>query len=402
MEEEKEWRRITYEIFSKLEENWLKSHLCRTPSCKQTRILSIDGGSLKALTAAKALVHLESCIQMATQNPSARIPDFFDLIAGTGLGGLLAAMLLSPDHATGRPMYSAKEAIKCVVESSGNIFQRRGLFRRTFSGKSCDRTLARLLSFNGEPLKLSETLRPLLIPCYDLNSRAPFVFSRASARGSSSLDFELWRVCRATGAMPGMFKPVEVTSVDRKTSCVAVDGGLVMNSPAAAAVTHVLHNKGEFPGVRGVGDVVVLSIGAGPMMAPAVGARREVGGRWGGGCSPAVVEAVLDGVSDSVDQILGNAFWGHRQNYVRIQASSLPNEFESRMDGWSSKKVKAMVEAGERMLSERSTESLPFGSKKLKSQTNAESLDAFARKIVAIAKSPPPSLSPYMRSLIYQ
>jgi hypothetical protein len=90
-----------------------------------------------------------------------------------------------------------------------------------------------------------------------------------------------------------------------------VDGGLVMNNPAAAAVTHVLHNKRDFPSVNSVEDLMVLSIGNG---APANRVRdvRE--------CSTStVVDIALDGVSETVDQMLGNAFSWNRTDYARIQ-----------------------------------------------------------------------------------
>jgi patatin-like phospholipase/acyl hydrolase len=42
-----------------------------------------------------------------------------------------------------------------------------------------------------------------------------------------------------------------------ETSCVAIDGGLVMNNPTAAAITHVLQNKVEFLGFEGTKDMLV-------------------------------------------------------------------------------------------------------------------------------------------------
>lgn len=89
----------------------------------------------------------------------------------------------------------------------------------------------------------------------------------------------------------------------------------MMNNPAAAAVTHVLHNKRDFPSVNGVEDLMVMSIGNG---APAnrVCDVRE--------CSTStVVDIALDGVSETIDQMLGNAFSWNRTDYVRIQAFGL-------------------------------------------------------------------------------
>ena len=96
-----------------------------------------------------------------------------------------------------------------------------------------------------------------------------------------------------------------MSSVDGKTACLAVDGGLVMNNPAAAAVTHVLHNKRDFPAVSGVEDILVLSLGNGHLNASR---SRRSGRRSGDFSASSVVDIALDGVSETVDQLMGNAF----------------------------------------------------------------------------------------------
>lgn len=246
---------MTLEIFSKLEQKWL-SH-CE--GSKKTRVLSIDGGGTTAVVAAAALVHLEDQIQLKTGDSHSRIVDFFDVVVGTGIGAVFAAMLTA-DDGSGRPLFSAKQAVKFLTEKQCEMFKIKhvGVFRRRrrFSGRSMDKVLKEALRReDGKVLTLKDTCKPLLVPCFDLNSSAPFVFSRADASESPSFDFELWKVCRATTATPSMFKPFSLTSVDGKTSCSAVDGGLVMNNPTAAAVTHVLHNKRDFPSVNGVEDL---------------------------------------------------------------------------------------------------------------------------------------------------
>ncbi|CAA0815532.1 Probable inactive patatin-like protein 9 [Striga hermonthica] len=356
--------KATLEIFSRLEQKWL--YHCQG---KKTAILSIDGGGTSAIVAGAALVHLENQIREKTGDPNARIADFFDIVAGTGIGALLAAMLVVGDS-DGRPIFSARDAVAFLSENREEMFRaaRGGVFRRRkrFSGRSMDTVLRRAFrGGNGRDLSLKDACKPLLVPCFDLKSLAPFVFSRADASESPSFDFELWKVIRATSATPSAFKPFELTSLDGKTSCLAVDGGLVMNNPTAAAVTHVLHNKRDFPGVTGVEDLLVLSIGNGPS---AVEKRRD------GECSTAsIVGIVLDGVSETIDQMLGNAFCWNPNEYVRIQANS-------------------SVEKAAAVLAERGIESLPFGGKRLLTETNGERISGFAQRLVAPGRSSlPPS-----------
>ncbi|KAE8665438.1 putative inactive patatin-like protein 9 [Hibiscus syriacus] len=363
----------TFEIFTKLEQKWL-SHCEPT---KKTRILSIDGGGTTGIVAGAGLIHLEEQILLKTGDPHARIADFFDMIAGTGVGAIIAAML-SADDGTGHPLFTAREAVKFITLNNSKLFKVNKLAgvrnRKKFSGQSMDKVLKEMFKReDGTSLTMKDTCKHLLVPCFDLNSSAPFVFSRADASESPSFNFEIWKVCRATSATPSLFKPFRLISIDGKTSCSAVDGGLIMNNPTAAAVTHVLHNKRNFPSVNGVEDLMVLSLGNGPSCG-----RSKVHSN-GEFSTSSVVDIVLDGVSETVDQMLGNAFCWNRTDYVRIQANGLGC---ARMVG----------QRMEDVLKERGVESLPFGGKRLLTETNGNRIEGFVQRLVASGKtSLPPS-----------
>ncbi|KAJ1405160.1 Patatin-like phospholipase domain [Sesbania bispinosa] len=369
-----ELSKVTLEIFSKLEQKWL-SHCCKDTN--KTRILSIDGGGTTAIVAGAALIHLEDQIRLQTSDPHAQIADFFEIVAGTGIGAILAAMITTAD-AFGRPLYTAREAVRIVTERNSELYKLKtaGVFRwrRRFSSRSMDNVLKEVFQRkeDGRLLTLKDTCKPLLIPCFDLKSSAPFVFSRADASESPSFNFELWKVCRATSATPSHFKPFHFTSVDGKTSCSAVDGGLVMNNPTAAAVTHVLHNKRDFPSVNGVEDLLVLSLGNGSSSAKTCESRTS--------STPTVVDIVLDGVSETIDQMLGNAFCWNRTDYVRIQAFGLGSEAMRKERGTE-----------EEVLTERGLESLPFGGKRLMTETNGNRIESFVQRLVATGKFSPSS-----------
>ncbi|GAU23362.1 hypothetical protein TSUD_334090 [Trifolium subterraneum] len=369
-----ELSKVTLEIFTKLEQQWLSLSHCKATS--KTRILSIDGGGTTTIVSGAALIHLEDQIRSQTNNPHAQITDYFDIITGTGIGAILAAMITA-DDGFGRPLYTARDAVSFITERNHDFYKEKtvGVFRRRrrFSSASIENLLKRVFQRKEneeKSLTLKDTCKPLLIPCFDLKSSAPFVFSRADASESPSFNFELWKVCRATSSTPSLFKPFQFSSVDGKTSCSAVDGGLVMNNPAAAAVTHVLHNKRDFPSVNSVEDLMVLSIGNG---APANRVRRDVRE-----CSTStVVDIALDGVSETVDQMLGNAFSWNRTDYARIQAFGLGEK-----GSWEETEV----------LNERVLESLPFGGKRLLQETNGNRIERFVQRLVATGKSSlPPS-----------
>ncbi|CAN6287439.1 unnamed protein product [Urochloa humidicola] len=337
----------------------------------RVRVLAIDGcgaGAEDALLAAAALARLEAKLRQQTGDDDARVAEFFDVAAGAGAGGVLAAMLFlrGPD---GRPRYSAKEALAFVAAGVGKKdywTRRRGRWAKMFRGGGGDRVFQRVFG----DATLRDTVAPLLVPCYDLATAAPFVFSRADAVESDAFDFRLRDVCAATCAAGGG-EPVAMRSVDGLTAIAAASAGVAgMGNPAAAAITHVLHNKQEFPLAAGVDDLLVLSIGAG---ASAAGSDAPMPTR-----SPSpreLARVTAAGVADMVDESVAMAF-GHAcgSNYVRIQTGKAPTT--TPLDAGN-----AAAAAGA-MLAERNVESVLFRGRRLSERTNAEKVDAVAPELV--------------------
>lgn len=353
-------------------------------------ILSIDGGGLRNIIAGKALAYLEKALQRNSGDSDARIADFFDVAAGTGVGGIFTGMLFGTKK-DNRPIFTADDTWQLMTEHGKKIYGKsEGKFlKRFFNGKisntaEMEKVVKSAFIDNGKSLTLRNTLKPILIPCYDLSSSAPFLFSRADAIESESFDFRLWEVCRATSAEPGLFEPVEMKSVDGATRCVAVDGGLAMTNPTAAAITHVLHNKQEFPFVRGVEDILVLSVGSGVVQEnyEFEQVRKWKAKDW----AKPMARISSDGSADLVDHSVATAFGtGHSSNYVRIQAngSSLSRCMANVELDPSPKNLKMLTEIADDMLKQKNVESLLFEGKRIGEQSNFEKLDWFAGELVS-------------------
>ncbi|PUZ36730.1 hypothetical protein GQ55_9G060300 [Panicum hallii var. hallii] len=327
-------------------------------------ILSIDGGSRAAdgLLAGSALVRLEASLRRRTGDEGARLADFFDVAAGSGAGGVLAAMLVARGPA-GRPIFSAEDALAFLLRSlrrgwsdggGGAGGGLRALFRRPG---------AAFRKLFGD-LTLRDTVRPVLVPCYDLATGGPFLFSRADAVETRAYDFRLRDVCAATCAgSGGSAAAVEARSCDGSTRIAAVGGGVALGNPTAAAITHVLNNKREFPLAAGVEDLLVVSIGSGE------------GEPRGAASTSEIVRIAAEGVADMVDQAVAMAF-GHNRtsNYIRIQATGTP-----RAGRGGAAKGGCVAEE---MLAQKNVESVLFRGKKVAEQTNAEKLERFAHELV--------------------
>lgn len=107
-----------------------KSASVTGPRC---RILSIDGGGIRGILAGQILVMLERILQKETRKADARIAEYFDLIAGTSTGGILACILLAPDGSKKRPRFSAAEAVDLYLERGDEVFD-LSLWQRFKSG----------------------------------------------------------------------------------------------------------------------------------------------------------------------------------------------------------------------------------------------------------------------------
>ncbi|KAK4353469.1 hypothetical protein RND71_028987 [Anisodus tanguticus] len=357
-------------------------------------ILSIDGGGMRNILSGKALAYLEQSLKAKSGNPDARIADYFDVAVGSGTGGIFTAMLFSTMDQT-RPVFQAEDTWQLLVEYSKKIYpsKKKQLWIKKIIHKKTGSDTAGLEKVmkeafmdkkTGRTLTLKDTLKPVLIPCYDLSSTAPFLFSRADAFESESYDFRLWEVCCATSAEPGINEPVCLKSVDEKTGCVAVDGGLAMSNPTAAAITHVLHNKQEFPFVRGVEDILVLSLGTGQLLEGNFEydhVKKWKAKDW----AKPMARISGDGAADMVDHSVAMAFGQCRSsNYVRIQANgSNFGRCGVNIDADPSpSNVKKLVEIADEMLKQKNVESVLFGGKKIAEQSNFQKLDWFAGELV--------------------
>lgn len=301
-------------------------------------ILTIDGGGMRGILSGKALAYLEHALKSKSGNPNASIADYFDVAAGTGVGGIFTAMLFATKDQN-RPIFKAEDTWRFLADQGKRFYRsssgsNSGSFlKRIFKGGSnsgstaaastgLEKVVKDMFTEKSRSLTLRDTLKPVLIPCYDLSSTAPFLFSRADALETESFDFKLWEVCRATSAEPGVFDPVLMRSVDGQSRCVAVDGGLAMSNPTAAAITHVLHNKQEFPFVRGVEDLLVLSLGTGQLLEVSYDYDQVKNWRVKDWARP-MARISGDGSAESVDQAVAMAFGQSRSsNYVRIQVWS--------------------------------------------------------------------------------
>lgn len=237
---------------------------------KKVRILSIDGGGIRGILPGQVLVGLEAKLKEQSGNGDARIADYFDMIAGTSTGGILACAYLRPDD-NGRPQFTAKEAVEIYLDRGDEIFDISfkqkllslgGVVDEKYSADELEEALVDFL----DDTKLSELLKPCLITAYDMRRRKPHFFRQHRAKElGDQADFLVRDVARATSAAPTYFEVAKIRSLSRITYPL-IDGGVFANNPAmcAYAEARTMDNCGDGRVDRpSAKNMIVVSIGTG-------------------------------------------------------------------------------------------------------------------------------------------
>uniref|UniRef100_A0A6N2KX67 PNPLA domain-containing protein n=1 Tax=Salix viminalis TaxID=40686 RepID=A0A6N2KX67_SALVM len=151
--------------------------------------------------------------------------------------------------------------------------------------------------------------------------------------------------------------------VDRRTKIMAIDGGIAMNNPTAAAITHVLNNKQEFPLCNGVENLLVVSLGNG---------ESDFGVQNQNSTPARFVRIAGEGASDMVDQAVSMAFgkWIIAKNHGAVEKSTKSN-----------RKADLLAMTVE-MLAQKNVESVLFEGKKIVENTNYDKLETFSGELI--------------------
>jgi patatin-like phospholipase/acyl hydrolase len=313
------------------------------------RVLSIDGGGIRGVLPGQVLLALEKKLQEHSGDNTKRISDFFDLVAGTSTGGILACLYLFPDlQNPGRPLYSAAEAVDLYLEHGNQIFKDVLKRHHTYSPLNQEKyPAARIESvFNDyfADVRLSQLLKPSLIPSYNIYKRSTHFFTQHDAVHDPSRDYYVREVARATSAAPTYFEPARVVAMDG-SSHPLVDGGVFANNPAMCAYAEAC----QIIGSKKVEDcsvenIVMLSIGTASVKRsydyhPATG--------WGsGGWVPPVLDILMSGAGETVDYQIRKVFEtvNKPENYLRINPAL--GDADSALDNASPQNLKALAAAG--------------------------------------------------------
>ncbi|KAM2273615.1 hypothetical protein ACFX1S_043530 [Malus domestica] len=336
-------------------------------------VLSIDGGGIRGIIPGTILSFLESELQKL-DGEGARLADYFDVIAGTSTGGLVTAMLTTPDEHD-RPLFSAKDinafyleqCPKIFPQDSAPVFGKAVDMVKAMTGPKYDgKYLHKIVKEKLGDKRLNDTLTNVVIPTFDIKRLQPTIFSSYEAKKNSSIDALLSDICIATSAAP-TYLPAHhfetKTSTGETREFDLIDGGVAGNNPALVAigeVTREVHQgNSDFSfSMRPTdyGRFLVVSLGTGSAKCEEKYHANDVA-KWGlvawlssGGSCP-LVDVFTQASSDMIDFHLANVFHALNceKSYLRIQDDTLEKTVSS-VDIATEENLNNLIKVGEKLL----------------------------------------------------
>lgn len=225
------------------------------------KLLACDGGGIRGVISLGILSRIEEILG------GRKLGDYFDFIAGTSTGAIIAAGLA-------RGMTS-RDLLQFYLDSGTQMFEKRALFLRLRSLYTADPLKQKLRDVFGESTTLEpEGLRTLFMAVlrnvttgspWPLTSNPEAKYNDAS-RADCNLRLPLWQVVRASTAAPVFFPP-EVVQLDParpEHSFVFVDGGTTAyNNPAFLLYRTVTDPAFNLEWERGEDKMLLVSVGTG-------------------------------------------------------------------------------------------------------------------------------------------
>lgn len=248
---------------------WLPWHLDARTGPK--RILALDGGGVRGLVTLGMLEHIERLLASRYPNPEEfRLAHYFDLIAGTSTGSIIATAL-----ATGKRVAEVKQLYE---ELSPIAFkpQAKGLFKAVFNARPLEEKLKAVLG--DADLQSDKLLTGLMICAKRIDTGSPWVLSNnpgskfwesPDKRYQPNKEYKLRMLVRASTAAPLYYDPVEViitpkNEIYEEQKGLFIDGAVGgHNNPSLQALKVATMPAYGFGWAKGENNLMMVSLGTG-------------------------------------------------------------------------------------------------------------------------------------------
>jgi patatin-like phospholipase/acyl hydrolase len=238
-------------------------YLERVDAKGRKKLLALDGGGIRGVLTLEILRSMEQMLRSELDRPDLVLGDYFDYIAGTSTGAIIAAGLAKG--------MTADELQTLYVEHGQEMFDHAFLLQRWRSKYQDTRLRALLQRTLGADTTLGDAdLKTLLmIVLRNATTDSPWPLSnnpRAKYNDPKhedcNLNLPLWQLVRASTAAPTFFPPEQVNL--GRHDFLFVDGGVTMhNNPAFQLFIMATHPAYRLGWATGQDDMFVVSVGTG-------------------------------------------------------------------------------------------------------------------------------------------
>jgi predicted acylesterase/phospholipase RssA len=242
------------------------------------RILALDGGGLRGIVTLGYLAEIERILrERVGGDPGFRLAHYFDLVAGTSTGAIIAAALAKGLTVEAITQYYLQMGTD--VFRDPKWYDPRRFVRGVLVPKYNERELGRLLREvfgDGVTLGSPDLGTGLLVVTkrvdtgspwpLDNNPRGKYFTAGAGGKRLGNADYPLWQVVRASTAAPAYFESEEIVIGVGPAAQKGrfVDGGVSpFNNPALQAFMFATLGGYRVGWRTGPDDLLVVSVGTG-------------------------------------------------------------------------------------------------------------------------------------------
>ncbi|MED2710188.1 hypothetical protein COL24_21685 [Bacillus toyonensis] len=248
------------------------------------KILAIDGGGMKGVFPAKYLSDIEEQVGKP-------IHQYFDLIAGTSTGGIIALGLAND--------ISAKSILELYLKRGKDIFgNRRTILRYSKDSHYGNDGLIQVLQETFGDKLLKEVNTMVCIPSIEHQKASPKVYKTPHhPHFIKDGNIEIWKIALATSAAPTYLPAAVIDDNECK-----IDGGLWANNPVLVAIAEAVKLGYSLEQIK------VLSIGTGTSLYEVDNKHAIRGGMlsWGANLVDFTMQAQSKGAFYTACYLIGN------------------------------------------------------------------------------------------------
>jgi hypothetical protein len=238
------------------------------------RILALDGGGVRGILSLGFLTEMESLLRSRHGNdPNFRLCHYFDLIAGTSTGSIIAALLAKG--------WAVDEVIKLYQQLAGEVFAPRwwefrlGALRPRYRPEALEKYLKQKLGSHCCIGDQQELKTGLLVMCKRIDSGSPWPISNnphgkyyhSNGNRIANSEYKLWQIVRASTAAPTFFKPLRIdisAPGKRPEAGEFMDGGVSPhNNPSLQAYWLTTLQGYGLRWPTGQDKLLIISVGTG-------------------------------------------------------------------------------------------------------------------------------------------